>query len=438
MGIQEARFANSGLILRAFVASGATTRQQIGEATGLSKATVSRVVRRLVDAGTVVEGALTHGPGGGRATQTLEFRGGDELVCGVDMGGTNTRLVVVDQRGRPVASWRVLTAHLDSGAQTADWLAAELRAGCPDVARRSLVSTVVGVPGVVAPASGEVQQVPNLVAIGGTSFARRLEERLPGLVALENDANLALVGEMGAGAAAGLQDVAMVTIGTGVGAGVALHGELLTGARGLVGEFGSLPLDSTGATVEEALSGAALATARTSLGASDGPLPLTPGPDDDADRSAARARVVGAVHALTVAMAVAYDLEMVVFGGHGSAQLSEALEQVRKRLATGLPAAPELVMSRLGDAAGALGAVAMALEVAQRRLGAGAGLNYASALGGELRELAPVVVAALEHGPDPRGEPRADLGADPCANGPAAHRAHPGPPHRSEGVAAPA
>lgn len=386
---------NQGLVLSALVASGETTRHQIGEATGLSKATISRVVRRLVKAGMVTEGSLVRGPDGGRATQTLEFRGGAELVCGVDMGGTNTRIVVVDQRARTVAAWRLPTAHLTSDFETADWLADALLSGCDAVEARGLASTVVGVPGVVVPASGEIQQVPNLEAVAGTGFARRLDDRLPGLVVLKNDSNLALVGEMCAGAAAGLQDVAMVTIGTGVGAGVALRGELLTGTRGLVGEFGSLPFDADGSLVEDVLSGAGLAADWYSLDGVDETLPMHPRADDGA-RGAARARIVAAMHALCVAMAVAYDLEMVVFGGHGSQQLSEALEQVRKRLATELPAAPELVMSQLGDAAGALGAVAMSLELAQQSLGATTGPSYAHALGGELRELARVVVAALE------------------------------------------
>lgn len=387
---------NQGLVVRALLASGETTRQRIGEATGLSQATISRVVRRLVNAGVVTEGSLVRGPDGGRATQTLEFRGGAELVCGVDMGGTNTRIVVVDQRARAVAAWRLPTAHVKSGVETADWLADALFSGCAEVLERGLASTMVGVPGVVAPSSGEIQQVPNLEAVAGPDFARRLGDRLPGMVMLENDSNLALVGEMCAGAAVGLRDVAMVTIGTGVGAGVALRGEILSGARGLVGEFGSLPVEVGGAVVEEVLCGAALASARSSLGGADGPLPVTFRAGDGDVRAAAGARVVGAVHVMCVAMAVAYDLEMIVFGGNGSPQLSEALERVRSLLGTGLPAAPELVMSRLGDAAGVLGAVALSLELTQRSLGAGTGLSYANTLGGQLRDLAPVLVAALE------------------------------------------
>jgi len=389
---------NAGLVLRALVTAGATSRQQIVRETTLGKATVSRVVRDLIDSGLVVEGSLVKGPDGGRATRTLEFRGGQELVCGVDMGGTNTRLVVVDQRAGLVAAWRQPTAHLAGGPNIADWLVDALHAGCPDVVRHGLAATVVGVPGAVVPGSGEIAQAPNLTEVEGTGFARRLGELLPGHVAVRNDSNLALVGEMGAGAAAGFHDVAMITVGTGVGTGVAVGGELLTGARGLIGEFGSLPIALDGTVVEDVLGGDALTAARTALGCADGALPLSPRSTDTRTRATLRGQIVGAVYAVCVAMSVAYDLDMIVFGGRGSASLGEALEQTRKRLSAALPAAPELVASRLGDGAGALGAVALGLDQARQQLGAGAAPTHAQALGRELRALATTVVDRLETG----------------------------------------
>ncbi len=104
------------------------------------------------------------------------------------------------------------------------------------------------------------------------------------------------------------------------------------------------------------------------------------------------------MYAVCVAMSVAYDLDMIVFGGRGSASLDEALEQTRKRLSAALPAAPELVASRLGDGAGALGAVALGLDQARQQLGAGAAPTHAQALGRELRALATTVVDRLETG----------------------------------------
>lgn len=409
MESSDAHRVNAGLVLRALVTAGATSRQQIVRETALGKATVSRVVRGFIDSGLVVEGSLINGPDGGRATRTLEFRGGQELVCGVDMGGTNTRLVVVDQRAGLLAAWRQPTAHLASGPDIADWLVEALHTGCPDIVRRGLAATVVGVPGAVAVGTGAIAQAPNLTEVEGTGFARRLGELLPGHVAVRNDSNLALVGEMGAGAAVGVRDVAMITVGTGVGTGVAVGGELLTGARGLVGEFGSLPIALDGTVVEDVLGGGALAAARIALGSGNGALPLAPrGPDTQA-RATLREQIVGAVYAVCVAMSVAYDLDMIVFGGRGSALLGAALEQTRTRLSAALPAAPELVVSRLGDGAGALGAVALGLDQARQQLGAGAAPTHAEALGRELRTLASLVVDRLEDAAAIPAPPRAEV-----------------------------
>lgn len=373
----DAQRINAGLVLRAVATGGATSRRDVVRATGLSKATVSRIVRRLIDARLVHEGELVSGPDGGRATQILVFDGGDELVCGVDMGGTNTRVLVVDQRGRGVGAWRLATAHPRSGSAVAEWLVEAITSGCPEVAERGLRATVVGVPGAVAPATSQIRQAPNLRALEGAVFAERLDELLPGHVTIANDSNLALAGEMAAGAAVGLHDVAMITIGTGVGAGVALNGQPLTGPRGLVGEFGSLPVALDGTVVEDILGGAATT-------------------------SPTRAQVVGALYTLCAAMSVAYDLDMIVFGGRGGEALGDELDLVRARLSVSLPAAPTLTLSRLGDAAGALGAVALGLDAAEQLLGADPGRPYAEVRTHQLRTLADAAIRGFEHATPPR------------------------------------
>lgn len=372
MEIADAQRINAGLVLRAVATGGANSRQQIVRDTGLSKATASRVVRRLVEAGLVVEGSLFSGPDGGRDSQILKFRGGDELVCGIDVGGTNTRVLVVDQVGHPVAAWRMATAHLDTGDQIATWLADAILAGCPEVMQRGLRATVVGVPGAVAPATGEIGQAPNLRSVEGTQFSSRLGVLLQGSVAIANDSNAAVVGEMAAGAGRGIRDTAMITIGTGVGVGVVLNGELLTGTRGLVGEFGVLPVAVDGAVVEDILGGAAAAAMPT------------------------KDQVIGAAYALCAAMSVAYDLELIVFGGRAGEAMGDDLEEIRRRLAARLPAAPALKLSELGDVAGALGAVVMALDTAHHSLGAAPGHTCAAAWTDRLRHLAAASNADFE------------------------------------------
>lgn len=389
----DAHRVNEALVLRALVACDANSRQQIVRETGLSKATVSRLVRDLIEAELVVEGPRVSGPDGGRATQTLEFQGASELVCGVDMGGMNTRFIVVDQRARLVGAWSVPTPHLSTAADLADWMAAQLGAQCPDIARLGLSATVVGVPGVVHPATGDIQQAPNLRAIEGAGFAHRLGEVLPGQLSVHNDSNTALVGELCAGVARGSRDVVMVTIGIGVGAGVALEGRLVTGARGLVGEFGMLPVELDGTVVEDVISGGALA----SLQGGEGAFSWSAGPADDPDQTALRGRILGGLFTVCMAAAVAYEPEMIVFGGRVSASLGAGLERVQERLNGRLESAPQLTTSRLGDAAGALGAVAMGLQAAHRLLGADAGTSY-GATGRALGALAVRVVDTLAAG----------------------------------------
>ena len=308
---------------------------------------------------------------GDRATQILGFRGGDGLVCGVDMGGTNTRVVVVDQRGGAIAAWRQATAHRRDGPEIAEWLAESITAGCGEVAQRGLRATVVGVPGAVARSTGQIRQAPNLSSIEGTGFADRLDGLFSGSVTIANDCNLALAGEMAAGAARGEHDVAMITIGTGVGAGVAVNGELLIGVRGFVGEVGTLPVALDGTVVEDILGGAAAASE----------------PSGE--------QIVGALYALCATMSIAYDVNMIVFGGRSGETIGDELDLVRTRLGSTLPAAPTLTLSQLGDAAGAVGAVALGLDAVDQQLDAGARRPYTEARSRQLRELADAAIAGF-------------------------------------------
>ena len=309
---------------------------------------------------------INAGPDSGSVTQMREFRGGDELVCGIDMGGTNTRVLVVDQRGGAIAAWRQATTPHTGGPEIAEWLSESISAGCPEVAQRGLRATVVGVPGAVARLTGQIRQAPNLRSIEGTGFTSRLGGLLPGSVRVSNDCDLALIGEMAAGAARGVDDVAMITIGTGVGTGVAVNGEVLTGKRGLVGEFGTLPVALDGTVVEDILGGAAAGSEPTGV------------------------QVVGALYALCATMSVAYDVDMIVFGGRSGETIGDELDLVRTRLVSSMPFAPTLTLSQLGDAAGVVGAVALALDAPEQQRDAGNRRSYTEARTCLLRELAAV------------------------------------------------
>jgi predicted NBD/HSP70 family sugar kinase len=385
--------------MRTVVLRGESSRQQIVADTGLSKATVSRLVRHLVDDGRIVEGPLVNGSAFGRSTQTLGFKGADDLVCGIDIGGTSTRFILADHRARLKSAWRTPTAHGGTSKDLARWIADQVTEACADQRRPLPTFTLVGVPGVVQPGTGRIRHAPNLRAIEGDRFRRQLEAGFEGTFVVENDSNLALVGELCAGAAIGADVAVMVTIGTGVGAGVALHGRLLTGATGLVGEIGMLPVALDGTVLEDVISGTAIARAAEELGLEDRRPVAVIGRDVPGPQHRLRARVLDALFAGCMACAVAYEPEVIVIGGGVSRSLGAVLPSLQQRLGDALESPPRLRISHLGDPAGALGAVAIALEAAYRQLGAvvDAGVDA------EFRRSMAVLAAALEDPPDPPG-----------------------------------
>ena len=166
-----------------------------------------------------------------------------EFVVGVDVGGQTTKIGVVDARG-DVLSQTVIrsdTFGTDAGAYI-NALAAAIKE-CITLAGKT-DEDIRGI-GVGAPNgnyyTGEVAFAPNLAwaATGSVPFAKLLTEALGGLpVSLTNDANAAAMGEMAYGAARGMKDFIMITLGTGVGSGIVIDGKVVYGHDGFAGELG--------------------------------------------------------------------------------------------------------------------------------------------------------------------------------------------------------
>ena len=371
METSDARRLNEGLILRAVATRKEATRQQIIDDTGLSRATVSRLVRQLVSAGLIIEDRSVSGPGGGRPAEILVSKGVSDVVCGIDMGGTNTRFILASQGAHLIASWRDQTAQARSGAGLAAWLNREVNKTCQRLGASMPTITVVGIPGTVEQATGLIRNAPNLPQIEGGSFHRALAKLTVGDLVVENDSNLALVGEMRAGAAANADNAVMITIGTGVGAGVALDRRVLTGSSGTVGEFGVIPVDLKGTTLESVISGPGIAAEAARHRLRDTRPQAVLLATGDGGRARVRDRVLDALFALMVTLSVAYEPSVVVVGGGVAASLEGLLDGLQERLSAVVQPSPRLVTSALGDPAGAVGAIARGLEVAHEALGAG-------------------------------------------------------------------
>lgn len=167
-------------------------------------------------------------------------------VVGMDIGGTNTVFGIVDSRGNVLTSSSIKTQQYEKIDDYVD-------AACTKLLE--LINTVGGVEkikglGIGAPNGnyykGTIEFAPNLPWKGVIPLAKLFEERLGIPTALTNDANAAAIGEMTYGAARGLKDFIMITLGTGVGSGIVVNGQLLYGHDGFAGELGHVIVNREG------------------------------------------------------------------------------------------------------------------------------------------------------------------------------------------------
>ncbi len=162
-------------------------------------------------------------------------------AAGVDVGGTKCLGVVVDGSGALVTDTRRPTPR--GGDALIDVLAEifrelESEAGALDVVG-------VGVPGLIT-TSGVLRSSPNIPDVIELDVAGRLGARLDRQVVVGNDATGAALAEWRVGAGRGVNDMVMVTLGTGIGGGVVAGGRLIVGSNGFTGEFGHMVVDPDG------------------------------------------------------------------------------------------------------------------------------------------------------------------------------------------------
>lgn len=159
-------------------------------------------------------------------------------VIGMDMGGTNTVFGVVDARGNVISKSAIKTGtHTDVNLYI-DELYEEL---IKLIDATGGISKFKGI-GIGAPNgnyySGNIEHAPNLPWKGIVPFAKLISEKFEIPAALTNDANAAAVGEMTYGAARGMKNFIMITLGTGVGSGIIIDGRVVYGHDGFAGELG--------------------------------------------------------------------------------------------------------------------------------------------------------------------------------------------------------
>lgn len=229
-------------VMNVLLREGGASRAGLARQTGLSKQTMSEVMRLLSERGWVRESGKITG-GVGRTAVRYEVDAEAGFVLGVDLGASTIRASIANIAGAIVREGEVASdprggAHLVEQIGTLKrTLLAE--AGVP-VGR--LLQATVALPGVVDPATGRLSLAPNLDDMGHMNVVSSIAQVLDCKVTFENDVNAGAIGEFWETPQSQDEHFAFVSIGTGVGLGIIVEGKLLRGAAQAAGEVGYLPL----------------------------------------------------------------------------------------------------------------------------------------------------------------------------------------------------
>lgn len=384
---QYIRNLNENLIMDALITQGTMSRADISRQTGLSKPTVSLAVEHLIDRNLVREMGPADNAQGRKAT-LIRFNETAYYVCGIDIGATRIRIALSDLNGEIIA-YRTYPMVVQGAYERGEATMLELlRSHMNELLDENHLNwdqiqcIGFGIPGVVLPESGRIHRIVDPLAGLEEAFSlESLSGAFPCKVILENDVNLAALGEYRSGAAAGYPLFVFFSIGTGAGAGIMVHGQLLRGLGGLTGEIAEMLVDD-GRRLEEVLSADGLMQlAKDYLdqhdellleaadsGADDLHRHLTPEKLFEAARSGEvealdilqqySQKIASALRQISVVLAP----DLIVLGGGVGGNGDVLLPLLRQIISEQFPVQPQLICSKLGEQAVVTGAVQVAIQ----------------------------------------------------------------------------
>jgi predicted NBD/HSP70 family sugar kinase len=358
------------------------TRAQLIEATGLSAPTVGSLVTHLIRRGLVHD--LGAGPSrGGRRPSLMEFNARHGFVAAIAVGVDKTQLAIADLRGERLAH-RVMETPRDLPPKALlSRVAGALRLLTRDagISRDRLLAVGVGAPGLVDWESGTVVALaPGLKGWVDVPVARILRDALGVPVLVENDVNLAVLGERWRGAARGHDTCAFILVGAGIGAGIVSEGVLHRGHRSMAGEIALMCMGPQYVNTDFGPRGCLETFAGLNALARRWPRRDRNDPDrwvaelfDAARGGDPRARKAIEEAATFIGIAAAnlslvLDPSLIVLGGAVAAQGSLFVEQVQRTVDRIVPAPTRIVVSTLGEEATLWGSLLVATTEARERL----------------------------------------------------------------------
>lgn len=375
---------NRSVILDAIREADGVSRVELAGRTGLTTQTVSNIVRRLIDDGLVAETGLVRGAlGKPRTVLRINVRSG--FAVGVHVDPTAIRHVLVDLAGQIIAT---ASRYPQPGGTPAAFVkqivagveSMIVRAG---IDRHTIVGVGVGVPGSVDAASGDVIVPPNLPGWGRVPLRDNVSALLGLPVTLDNDATAAALGERWVGRADRAGDFAFIYLGTGVGCGLFLAGQIFSGESHNAGEFGHVSIDVKGRSchcgnvgcLEAYIAPAAIRDIHhLELSASSGRRTADLGwaglarayATEDRAATAAVDEAAVLLADAVVGLVNILDVPTVVIGGTGLGALAPRLAQVvehavNTRTLARRTRTVRVVPSAVGDSVGAIGAASLVL-----------------------------------------------------------------------------
>lgn len=376
----DMRWINRAAILDLIRTNGPISRTEVAAQLQISLPTVMRIVDELIAEG-LVRDANRKAWSGGRKRTLIEFNGSESVIVGIDLGGTKLFGAVADLNGNILEEMH-FTHHQTTAEESFlelkraidTLIAAAERTGC------KLLGIGVGVPGITHPETGVVTMAPSL---SWDEFP--LKERLSALysypVAVENDVNLAALGELWFGTEADLYNLVLIAIGTGIGAGVIIDGVVYRGKHHMAGEIGyllpdRLSLEQTypgfGALEQKASGTGIAARARELLKGLRPAEELAALSAEDVFHAARRgepwataivAETVDYLAQAVAAVTLLYDPDVILLGGGVARSADLLIQPILARLEGRIPWLPRLTASRLGYRAGVLGSIVTLLRM---------------------------------------------------------------------------
>ncbi|MEO3809296.1 ROK family transcriptional regulator [Sphaerisporangium sp. B11E5] len=363
------RAGNLAVVLGELDRRGPLTRAALADATGLTKTTVSKLVADLIEAGLAVESGTVRDGERGRPGTAVRLSGHRVAALGLEINVDYLAACVVDLT-REIRVIR--TQPVDNRSAPPADVIAHLRAlatavlGEATTLGLTIPGAVVALPGPVDPSTGTVHRAPNL---GWRDVAVTDTLALPLPVVVDNEANLAALGELWFGSGPALGDFLHVSGEIGIGAGLVVNGELFRGAHGFAGELGHVVVIPDGPPCRCGGSGCLERYAGQDALLSDGEtLPdlltrLRSGDPGALDSCTQAGTALGI--ALTTAVNL-LDPDTIVLGGIYAPLFpwisTPATRTLRSRLSQMHPRVPTLVISAAGTNAAPLGAAGSVIQ----------------------------------------------------------------------------